>query len=72
MAWVWKISDSVRVKYPEGLPIVVEFQPELVHCYSQHIEGQGYYADARTVYLKPDERFSVQISLPWPPKNVLQ
>jgi hypothetical protein len=60
MGWVWKVSDSVRERFPGGLPVIVEFRPVLVHCYSTF--GSHYY----TVYLKPD-MFSTQVSFPWPP-----
>lgn len=62
MAWVWKVSDSVRARFPEGLPVIVEFRPVLVHCYSTF--GSKYY----TVYLKPD-LFTTQVSFPWPPTS---
>jgi hypothetical protein len=34
MARVWKVSDSVRERFPWGRPVIVEFRPVLVHCYS--------------------------------------
>ncbi len=52
MTWVWKISDLVRSKYPEGLPINVEFQPELIHCYTIN---NGPPVLSKTVYLKPEK-----------------
>jgi len=69
MTWVWKIADSVRDKYPDGLPIGVEFLPELIHCYSKYEVEEGTLFQAKTGYLKPENPFSVQVSLPWPPKT---
>jgi len=60
MGWVWRVSNSVRDRFPDALPVIVEFRPTLVHCYSQL--GAVY----NKIYLKP-ETFYVQVSLPWPP-----
>jgi hypothetical protein len=60
MAWVWRVSDSVRARFPGGLPVIVEFRPILIHCYSQF--GAVY----NRIYLKPDT-FYTQVSFPWPP-----
>ncbi len=75
MTWVWKISDSVRSKYPDGLPIIVEFQPELIHCYSLFYRFHDDYPDGyieQKTYLKPEKPFSVQASLPWPPTTAAE
>ncbi len=68
MSWVWKIDDSIRSKYPEGLPIIVEFQPQLIHCFTKY---NGLTRAANEGYLRP-ELFSVQVSLPWPPKTATE
>lgn len=60
MVWVWKVSDSVRARYPQGLPVIVEFRPILVHCYT------SMWRIAAATYLKP-EKFTTQVTFPWPP-----
>lgn len=62
MAWVWKVDDAIRARFPAGLPVTVRFRPTLAHCYTRTCL-------AHTELLKSDE-LRARVVFPWPPKVV--
>ena len=64
MTWVWRVSDTYRQRYKDGLPVVVEFTPKLFHAYRRY---SFPWWQANEVYLGPEKPFTMQVTLPWPP-----
>lgn len=63
MTWVWKVSDTLRQRYPNGLPVTVELTPTLYHGYTRYAGWwTAYFTD-----LYPQKPFTTQVTLPWPP-----
>ncbi len=64
MTWVWKVSDTYRQRYKDGLPVVVEFTPTLFHAYQRY---SFPWWQAFETYLFPEKPFICQVTLLWPP-----
>ena len=66
MQWFWKVGKDVRFRYPEGLPVAVEFQTSIRHIWHYQYECPDWTFAKGFNGVWPSGVLKQTMLVPWP------